>query len=146
MPNIGVILKSEIQRLAKKEVKAAVTPLHKAIITLRKELSALKKAQKSAAKSAQISAKSVKVAKVDTADEAKTSRVRPTGKTMVALRTKFGMTQGEFGRLLKVGRITIARWENQEGKLNLRQSARDAFAGIQKLGTKAARAQLETLN
>ena len=28
MPNLGLVLKEEIQRLARKEVRAAVTPVH----------------------------------------------------------------------------------------------------------------------
>lgn len=143
MPNIAIILKNEIQRLAKREVKSAVTPLHKTIIALRKEVSALKKDLKATAKSAKASARSAKVAKEEVVEAVKTPRVRPTSKTIIALRQKFGMSQAEFGKLMNVGRITIARWESQEGKLNLRPSARDSFAGIQKLGAKAARAQLE---
>lgn len=146
MPNIATILKSEIQRLAKREVKSAVTPLQKTITSLRKEIGALKKELKAAAKSAKVSAKSVKVAKDESEEETTTTRVRPTAKTMMSLRQKFGMSQAEFGKLLNVGRITIARWEAQEGKLNIRQAAREAFAGIQKLGAKAARAQLEAMN
>ena len=142
MPNIATILKSEIQRLAKREVKSAVTPLQKTITSLRKELGMLKKELKAAAKNAKVAAKSVKAAKEQSEEETTITRVRPTAKTMISLRTKFGMTQSEFGKLLNVGRITIARWENQEGKLDIRQAARVAFAGIQKLGVKAARALL----
>lgn len=147
MPNIAGILKSEIQRLAKREIKATVTPLHKAVISLRKEVSALKKALKATAKNSKVAAvKIAKPAKAEAGEETTTTRVRPTSKTVIGLRQKFGMSQSEFGKLLNVGRITVARWESQEGKLSLRQSARDAFASVQKLGAKAARAQLEAMN
>lgn len=146
MPNIASILKSEIQRLAKKEVKAATAPLHKTILSLRKELSALKKCQKATAKSAKVSTKSMTVAKEASSEEAKGPRVRPTGKTIATLRQKFGMTQGDFGKLLDVSNATILKWEKTEGALNMRTASRQAFISIQKLGAKAARAQLEAKN
>jgi DNA-binding transcriptional regulator YiaG len=142
MPNIASILKSEIQRLAKKEVKAATAPLHKTIITLRKELSALKKCQKANAMSAKVSTKSLNVASKESADEVKGPRVRPTGKTIATLRQKFGMTQSDFGKLLDVSNATILKWEKTEGALNMRTASRQAFITIQKLGAKAARAIL----
>lgn len=146
MPNIANILKSEIQRLAKREVKAATTPLHKLITSLRKDVSSLKKELKVVKSAKATTAKAVKAEAMASGEATTTTLVRPTSKTVIALRNKFGMSQSEFGQLLNVGRITVARWEAQEGKLNLRQSARDAFASVQKLGAKAARAQLEAQN
>ena len=146
MPNIANILKSEIQRLAKKEVKAATAPLHKTILSLRKELSALKKNQKVTARSTQASARSPINANKISTDKVKGPRLRPTGKTIATLRQKFGMTQSDFGKLLDVSNATILKWEKTEGALNMRTASRQAFITIQKLGAKAARAQLEALN
>ena len=42
MPNIAKVLKEEIARIAKKEAKAAVTPIRKPSIRLRKDTAALK--------------------------------------------------------------------------------------------------------
>lgn len=144
MPNIATILKSEIQRLAKHEVKVAVTPLHKALTALRKQISALTKELKSVAMNTKVT-KAEKVVKVKNTKE-KLPRVRPTGKTIATLRQKFGMTQGDFGKLLDVSNATILKWEKTEGALNMRTASRQAFITIQKLGAKAARAQLETMN
>lgn len=146
MPNIATILKNEIQRLAKKEVKTATASLHKTIISLRKQISALKKELTITAKSAKVMTKSAKLAKENSAEEAKAPRVRPTGKTIASLRQKFGMTQGDFGKLLDVSNATILKWEKTEGALNMRTASRQAFINIQKLGAKAARAHLEALN
>lgn len=148
MPNVAQVLKGEMQRIARKEAKAMVTPIKKENARLRQQVKTLQTTIKDLQRGHKQTAKLVQPLKPETnlAEDAKTSRVRPTSKTMIALRQKFGMSQTEFGKLLNVGRITVARWEAQEGKLNLRQSARDAFACVQKLGAKAARAQLEALN
>ncbi len=43
MPNIAAVLKEEIQRLARKELKANTESLKKAVITYRSEIAALKR-------------------------------------------------------------------------------------------------------
>ncbi len=43
MPNIGAVLKEEIQRLARKEIRAAVTPLKTRVAELTRTNAALKK-------------------------------------------------------------------------------------------------------
>ena len=43
MPNIATILKAEITRLARKEVRGATEPLKKAVAAYRTEIAALKK-------------------------------------------------------------------------------------------------------
>ena len=52
----------------------------------------------------------------------------PTGKTVRALREKFGMSQDEFARLTQVGRVTVARWEAVDGKVQFRgKGTRETF-------------------
>ena len=43
MPNIGVVLKEEIQRLARKEIRAAVGPLKKKVAELARANAATKR-------------------------------------------------------------------------------------------------------
>ena len=43
MPNIGAVLRDEIQRLARKEIRAAVGPLKKRVVELTRTNAALKK-------------------------------------------------------------------------------------------------------
>lgn len=144
MPNVAQVLKSEIQRVARKEAKAVVDPIKKENIALRKKVSELQKMVNKLQSGHKQVVKKVmpKETPAEKGTENKASRIRPTGQSLVKLRNKFGMTQDQFSQLLNVGRITVARWEKQDGKLKLRQSALDSIASVQKLGKREAQAKL----
>ena len=148
MPNVAQVLKGEMQRIARKEAKAMVTPIKKENARLRQQVKTLQATIRDLQRGHKQTAKLVQPLKPETnsAEDAKTSRVRPTGKSIFKLRQKFGVSQGDMGKLLGVSTNTILNWEKSEGPLKLRTASRDAFACVQKRGAKAARAQLEALN
>lgn len=71
-----------------------------------------------------------------------THRTRPiTGKAVARLRTKFGMSQSEFARLLGVSVPTIGNWENKSGTLALQSRSRDAWDAVKRLTKRQARSK-----
>jgi len=50
----------------------------------------------------------------------KEKNIRPTGKTIVRLRSRFGMNLSQFAKLLNVSSSTISNWEKKSGQLNLK--------------------------
>lgn len=155
MPNLAAVIKAEIQRLNQKGIRQAVGGLKSEIIRLRKdqaamrkEIAALKKAFAKGLNAAGGNGKKQAAATASPAEagegsEGKRGGVRPTGKSVRALREKFGMSQDEFSRLTGVGRVTIARWEAVDGRVQFRgKGTRESFGAIMKLGKKEAWAKI----
>jgi DNA-binding transcriptional regulator YiaG len=65
-----------------------------------------------------------------------------TGKAVVRLRAKFGMSQSEFARLLGVSAPTIGNWENKTGRLALQARSLDALEAVKQLTKQQARRKL----
>lgn len=142
MPNVAQVLKNEIQRVARKAAKTLVDPIKKENIALRKKISQLQKMVTKLQRGHKKVAKQVLPVACQTAEEKKVIRVRPTSKSIANLRQKFGMTQGDFGKLLGVSNNTILKWEKTDGKLTMRSASLEAYADIQKLGIKDAKEKL----
>lgn len=66
-----------------------------------------------------------------------------TGKAVVRLRAKFGMSQSEFARLLGVSVPTIGNWEKNPGTLVLRPHSLDAWDAAKRLTKRQARSKLD---
>lgn len=70
--------------------------------------------------------------------------IRPvTGKAVVRLRAKFGMSQSEFARLLGVSAPTIGKWEKKSGRLALQARSLDAWEAVKQLTKQQARRTLD---
>ena len=145
MPNLAQTLKSEMQRLAKREAKRLVDPVKKENVQLRKDLRDLRKTVDSLQRTNQrLSQKVQPVIESTVEQEAKeqAKHIRPTPKSIRRLRKKFGMTQSEFGKLLDVSGQTVTNWENSKGTLKLRKANLNALAAIINLGAREARMKL----
>lgn len=148
MPDIARVLKEEIQRLARKEVKATTTALrkdnavlkrvaadHKARIAKleRDNRSLLTDTAKRRSESLEVTDKEI--------DEA-----RITAKMIRAMRSKLGLSQVELAKLLDVNSQTVYQWEHKEGRLSFRGNARAAVVALRKLNRKEAQQRLEALS
>ena len=69
-----------------------------------------------------------------------TSRIAQpvTSKDVAQLRKKYGMSQGEFARLLGVSASTISKWEKKPGTLNLQARVLTAWNAVKRLSKKQA--------
>lgn len=136
-------LKSEISRLAKKEVRAETQALKKATAQYRSEITALKR--RVADLEAQIKkigkgAARSRVVETETSDEALPAlRFRVAG--FAALRKKLGISAAEMGQLLGVSAQSVYHWET--GKTKPRASQLAAIAAVRKMGKKAVARKLE---
>jgi len=135
MPNIGKVIKEEIQRLAKKEITQAVTDIKKQNVSLKKEvasqrkrIAALEKQNKSILKSIE-KTKPAPAPTVIAPEEIE--KVRITGKTLKSMRSRLSITQKELARLLDVSHQIIQIWEQKTGGITFRKSS--VIAGIVKL-------------
>jgi DNA-binding transcriptional regulator YiaG len=148
MPDVARVLREEVQRLAKRQVKAGLAPikrdtvrLKKNVADLRRELTALARTSREllARVTAVVTTKETAVA------TERAATLRPTSKSLVRLRRRLDLTQVEFGRLLGVSGQAVLNWERKGGRVRMRTANLAALAGIQKLGKREARRRLEEM-
>lgn len=145
MPNIAVVLKQEIARLARKEVRAEVEGLRKTVTQLRAELSQLK-----ARAVAQDKALAQLRRQLGRAEPAKAAPAhaeadvaagkRFSAKGLASNRARLGLSAAEFGQLIGVTGQSIYAWEAGRSLPRARQLA--AIAALRGIGKKEVRARL----
>ena len=140
MPNLSAILKSEITRLARKEIKTAVDPVRKANSTLRREIAELKRQVASLQRDLRASAKAPR-AKQEPAGQARNVRFSPKG--LSTLRARLGLSAADFGRLVGASGQSIYNWEASKATPRANQQA--ALAAVRGLGKKEAAKRLDAL-
>jgi DNA-binding transcriptional regulator YiaG len=144
--SIAAALKSEISRIARKEMRAETEALKKASAGHRRELAALKKRllelERQVKKTAR-QAKTARAAKPDHAAELSGQSLRFSATRFAAQRKKLGLSAANFASLLGVSSISVYNWES--GKTRPRQAQLEAIAAARKLRKKEAAALLEQL-
>ncbi|HJW73286.1 MAG TPA: helix-turn-helix transcriptional regulator [Geothrix sp.] len=140
MPNIASILKDEIVRLARKEIRSELEALRKASTQYRSDIAGLKRrvavVEKQLGHHEKKSSKSV----TPVEEGEGTTRFRFSAKRFAAHRQKLGLSAGEMGVLVGVSAQTIYHWE--AGKSRPRQQQLAVIAAIRKLGKRQIKAQL----
>jgi DNA-binding transcriptional regulator YiaG len=141
MANLGVVLKTEISRLARKEVRAELESLKKASSSYRREIAELKRQVIQLERGLRRASKS-KAAAPDVSPES--ARVRFSAKGLQSLRAKLALSASDFGKLAGVSGQSIYHWE--QGKSVPRKSQLPKLAALRSLGKKEARAKLARLS
>ena len=143
MPNIASVLKEEIARVARKELRAETEKLKKASAQYRSEIAALKR---------RVSALEALVSRLDKTLGKKAAvpvapeelgRVRFSTNGFQTLRQRLGLTQTEMGVLIGVSAQTIYNWET--GNSAPRQQQMAAIVAVRGLGKKEAATRLAEL-
>ncbi|OGU21758.1 MAG: hypothetical protein A2580_18085 [Hydrogenophilales bacterium RIFOXYD1_FULL_62_11] len=115
MSNIGAVLKSEIARLARKEIKAQIEPLKKANTKLRSDAAALKRSlrelEQQVRQQARATARPAKPAAGDEADAGPRGRITQAG--IRTLRKRTGLSAEDFGTLVGATGQSVYNWENK---------------------------------
>lgn len=140
MPNFAAQLKSEIQRLARKEIRAETSSLRKSAASYRAEIVALKRRILALEVIVKKLSKSTPTRKVEP-EESSALRWRAPG--FASLRKKLDLSAGDMGKLLGVTGATVYSWEAGKSKPRATQLA--AIARVRKLGKRAAAEMLATL-
>lgn len=140
MPNIASVLKEEITRLARKELRNETEKLKKASTAYRSEIAALKRRVDALEKQL------VQVRKKTAVKEVPSDvvKVRFSAKGLATKRQRLGLSAADLGAILGVSGQTIYHWE--AGKAKPRQQQMAAIAALRKMGRREAQAQLANLN
>jgi DNA-binding transcriptional regulator YiaG len=141
LPNIASVLKDEIVRLARKEMRSETEALKKASTHYRSEISALKK--RLAALEQQLARQQKNSAKAEVPPSDTPTRTRYSAKGLRARRQKLGLSAADFGALLGVTAQTIYNWEAETTRPREQQMA--AIAALRGIGKRALSARLEAV-
>ena len=145
MPNIAAVLKTEIARIARKEVRSQTEEFRKSsaqyrshIAALRKRIDELERQLKRVGKSAGRSAPAV----AESDDDPSTSR-RFSAARLAAQRQKLGLSAADFATLLGVSGQSVYKWEHGESRPRARQL--EAIAAVRGIGKREAANRLAKL-
>ena len=127
MANIASMLKGEITRLARKEIRSEIEGLKKASAQYRSEIAALKRRIATLEQHVSRLEKSApKNTEVKTSPEVG-AKVRFTAKGFKSLRQRLGLTAETIGALLDVSAQTIYNWEAGHSRPREQQMVRIAM-------------------
>lgn len=141
MPNIATILKSEISRIARKEVRAETESLKKQSTQYRGQIAALRRQVAGLEKFLRKQSKGAKAVAAAQADrEGARGGLRFRSKGFAAHRQRLGLSAAQAGALLGVSGQTIYHWE--AGKARPRASQLPRIDALRKLTKKTAAAAI----
>jgi DNA-binding transcriptional regulator YiaG len=144
MPNIAEALKSEISRIARKEINRETADLKRAssqyrshIAALRRRIDAFERELKKAMKGGSRPAPST------AAQDSLSVQRRFSASRLAATRKKLGLSAADFGALIGVTGQSIYKWESGESRP--RSKHLDAIASVRGIGKRGALARLEPI-
>jgi len=140
MPNIASVLKEEVVRLARKEMRTATEGLKKATAAHRSEIAALKRRISVLEKGlARGEKKRAGAAQAEIPEDA--SQIRFSAKRLARQREKLGLSAADMGLLLGVSAQTVYNWEAEKSRP--RRSQLVAIAALRGIGKRQVKARLE---
>jgi DNA-binding transcriptional regulator YiaG len=143
MPNIASVLKEEIRRLAKKEVKAQVGTTKQAVARYRSDIANLKRSLSQQEKELKLLKKRAQQQGQPQADEEPLESVRFSARSVKAQRQRLGFSAADYGKLVGVSGLTIYNWEHEKARPRKAQLA--ALVAVRGIGKREALVKLEEL-
>jgi DNA-binding transcriptional regulator YiaG len=141
MPNIGALLKQEIARVSRKEIRSQVEPLRKATAQFRRHNTALK--QQLGTLERQVALLQRQVRDKPAAVEAAPLKIRFVAKGLKSHRARLGLSAAEYGKLVGVSAQSIYNWE--QGHATPRAEQLATIASLRKIGKREAQRSIEEL-
>jgi DNA-binding transcriptional regulator YiaG len=143
MPNIASILKNEISRVARKEVRSQTLSLKKAVGAYRAEIAALKR--RTQALEQALRGLSKAQSKVASSQESAVPAqpLRFTAKGFAAQRRRLGLSAHDCGLLVGASGQSVYNWE--AGSARPRAKLLPSIAALRTMGKKEAAARLASL-
>jgi DNA-binding transcriptional regulator YiaG len=141
MPNIAVVLKDEIARLARREIRRQTNVLRKASAQYRKDIAEMKRRVSNLQRKVLPLEKQVLKSTPSPAAEPEAEHVRFTAKGLRSQRQRLGLSAENYGKLIGVTGQTIYSWERNEARPRQEQIAK--IASLRRMGKKQVLARLE---
>jgi DNA-binding transcriptional regulator YiaG len=143
MPNIGAILKDEISRLCRREIRKQVQPVRKVSAAYRRDIAALKRqVQELQRRTGALAKRAEQTGGSGTAAPAAPAS-RFVAKGLRSLRARLGLSASDLARLMGVSDQSIYNWELK--KTSPRKEQLATLATIRSLGKREAQSRLKAL-
>ncbi|MGE0229757.1 MAG: helix-turn-helix transcriptional regulator [Dehalococcoidia bacterium] len=143
MPNIAAVLKDEIRRLARKEIREQVGPLKKTVHDQRGAIAELKRQNADLLRRLGFLEKREGKRLATPPPASKAADVRFSPKWVAADRKRLGFSAQDYARLVGVSPLTIYNWEKGKSKPQAKQLA--AWADVRGIGKRQATRRLGLL-
>src|SRR6478735_3591393 len=144
MPNIAILLKNEIARVARKEVRAETQGLKKAIAPYRAQIAELKRRTRELElQIKRLGRVTAKVASAAPDEDAGERNLRFSAKGLATQRKRLGLSAQAYGALIGASGQSVYKWE--EGKTRPRARHLPKIAELRGMGKKEAAARLAAL-
>jgi DNA-binding transcriptional regulator YiaG len=148
MANIAQVLKEEIRRLARKEIRSQTSKLKKDVVRVKKVNVALRRIVSQLQRDNELLMNSEKRRQgLPTVAPEEVKAARVTAKGIRSMRRKLGLSQAEFAKLVKVSSVAVGIWEKKgKGALRMKDKTRTALLALRGVGAREARRRLELLD
>ena len=143
MPNLGSILKDEIRRLARREIRSKVAVTKRAAAQHRRDIAELKRLVKDLSNRVGFLESQEKRRVSKPAATVPSGQVRFSPRWLKAQRERLGLSAADYGKLVGVSGLTIYNWEG--GKAKPRREKMAALVAMRGLGKREALKRLEMM-
>jgi DNA-binding transcriptional regulator YiaG len=143
MSNIGVVLREEISRLSRKEVRSQMDPTKKVTAQHRRDIAALKRQVANLQRQVTLLLRRSSGTRPEVSPEATAKPTRFSAKRLQSQRSRLGLSAIDFGRLLGVSAQTIYNWEHEVARPRSEQLGK--LAAIRGIGKREAGEKLKQL-
>ena len=143
MPNIAAVLKEEIVRLARKEIRSQTNVLRNASAQYRRDIAEMKRRVSDLRRKVSPLEKQVLKIAPSQAAEVDAEHVRFTAKGLRSQRQRLGLSAANYGKLIGVTGQTVYSWEQETSRPRKQQFA--SIAALRHISKREALARLEQL-
>lgn len=141
MPNIGVLLKQEIARLSRREIRAQLTPTKKASAQHRRRIAVLKRQVATLERRVGLLQRRVLDKPTATPASSTTRKVRFVATGLKSQRNRLGLSAADYGKLAGVSAQSVYNWE--QGHARPRPEQLKMIATLREMGKREAQGLLE---
>ncbi len=145
MANLAATLKEEIQRLARKEVKAQTGATKQAVSGYRREIAKLKRELREQDRKITLLQKreQKRLAKSGSVEEEPAEKIRFSARSVRSQRSRIGFSAQDYAKIVGVSTLTIYNWEH--GKSRPQKAQLATLAAVRGIGKREALAKLAEL-
>ena len=145
MPNLQSVLRQEIQRLARREVRSELEATKKAVAQHRREIAELKRRNTAMERTVSyLQSREAKRLKAGPSQAEPPKGTRFSVRSLQAQRRRSGLSQEDYASLVGVSSSTIYNWESGSTKPSGKHLA--ALVSLRGIGKREAKRRLELLD
>ncbi len=144
MPNVAIVLREEISRLARREIRSHIQSLRKAATQGRRDIAELKRhASKLRSEVAQLERQMRQAGPSEISKVDGETVVRFKAQGVSSQRKRLGISAADYAKLIGVTAHTVYKWEH--GTARPRKRLLSKLAALRSVGKREALARLEQL-